>query len=165
MNITKEKLEVVFNIEKEVPRNVLEKFDLEIINETLVRGKVSQEEQLFEYISGMSPYFAEKEDIGIMLLKTYHIKTFDEIEASNFLNSLFLPQFQMEEYALSNINFYTNKNDVTYSVDIDYGFEDKITIKIGTYIDENDDCHEILKDFSAILLDILGEECNNACSK
>ncbi len=157
MKITKENLEVVLKVEKEVPQNVLEKFDLDMLNESLVRGNISREEQLFECINVMTPYLIEKEAAGVMLLKTYHIIMFNEIEASDFLNSLFSPQFRMEEYALSSINFYTDKNDITYSIDIDYDFQDKITIKIGTFIGQNDDCHEILKDFKIILADILEE--------
>lgn len=165
MNITKEDLNIVFKVEKSVPPDVLEKFDLHLVSESLVRREISQEKHLLEYISEVSPYLIEKEDIEAMLLKTYCIETSDEVEASKFFNSLFLPKFKMEEYALSDVRFYLDIGDETYSINMDYDFENTITIRIAIFLDKEDNYHKILKDFKVIIENVLEEESKNAYSE
>ena len=71
----------------------------------------------------------------------------------------------MEEYALSDVRFYLDIGDETYSINMDYDFENTITIRIAIFLDKEDNYHKILKDFKVIIENVLEEESKNAYSE
>lgn len=155
--IEKEELNLVFEVKDEITEEDIKKRGLEIVGKRLVLGIIKKEAECFTYVANMQPIAKTDDNAGFLLGRQFFMKMEDEDEAYEFINSLFTPNFKTESYGLGQIQFYTDVNERTYSVSIDYDFKDEMRVIISKFLDDIALSQKYLKDFQIIFSNIFGE--------
>lgn len=152
-------IRIIFKIENEKYVNIIGIEQFEKISKELYVKSFNTVEEGIEFIQKITAVSNEIE--GVLILKDYIIRWNDSDEAYEFMNLLFKPKQSIGDYGLSRINFYTEIEGDTYSVDLDYGFDSDIKISISKIL-ENQIFYTKFKDymvnFEKIIDNILEEE-------
>lgn len=160
--IIKEELNLVFEVEKSMTEEDIKNKGLEKLRDGFVLGCIKEESECHEYLASMYPILKEGDDKGFFLSKETHLKIKDEDEAYDFVSSLFIPNFKVGNCGLSQIHFFTDLKNITYSVTLDYDFSVDLKILISKFFKDITMCDKYLDDFKIILMEIIKGGSENA---
>lgn len=157
--IEEKEIRIVLKIEDKEYINIGEKEQFQNIGNGFYVRNFDTVEEGIEFIKKMKLVLVKIEDV--LILKDYIILWNDADDTYEFVNLLFKPKSSIGDYGLSRINFYTEIEGDTYSVDLDYGFDADIKISVSKMLEGKNLCakfEDYMNNFEKIVDNILKEE-------
>lgn len=157
--IEEKEIRIVLKIDDQEYINITEKEQFQKIGNGLYVHDFNTVEEGIEFIQKMISVLVRIEDV--LILRDYIILWNDADDAYEFVNLLFEPKSSIGDYGLSRINFYTEIEGDTYSVDLDYGFDADIKISVSKMLEGKNLCAKFgdyMSNFEKIVDNILKEE-------
>lgn len=94
------------------------------------------------------------EELTIMLLKKYQVILKDIEESYEKVQKLLSPRFNVRDFCLSECTFFVDK-DGTYSVELDYDFEEVLEVEVSRFIENDDEVLTFQESANSIVQDIV----------
>ena len=150
LKITKEKTDIIFQCNEDTPSS---KINAEKIGKNLFICRTVEDAELcMKQIVDLG----ELDDTKPLLCKTYIVEAEENDEELMYIlaGSIFVPQFKTEDLTVSDITFFTDKNDESYRVRFTYDFDEKFKIEIYRFLSSENTISKNLQDIQMIMEDI-----------
>ena len=147
-------LKVLFKTEKTFKQSDFPGFSVnESENGSYIVGDIYKENTIVDTINNILDKVKD-EKLLILLFKKYQIIINDANKGFDAVQSLMSPNFHVDTFCLSKCTFFVDKTD-TYSVELDYDFENKLDVEVSRFVENNDEILRFSESAKSILQDII----------
>lgn len=154
LSTKEENLKVLFRTNQQLDQSDFPGYDVSSFeNGSFVSGDVYKEDRIADIIHTICDS-VDDEHLAILLIKKYQIIIKDEDKGYAAVQELLSPNFRTENFCLSKCSFFVDKTD-TYSVDMDYNFENELAIEVSKFVEDDDEVLRFSEEARSILQDII----------